>query len=142
MIEAESTLRIDRVFAVPRERVWSAWTEPERLARWWWPERFGTTYEIDLREGGTYRFYTRDLPPMGVLAVTGRFLEIRPPERLAYTWHWENEERETRVTVDLRDLDGRTALRIVHEGLTDAGERDNHATGWSDCLDRLEGLLT
>jgi uncharacterized protein YndB with AHSA1/START domain len=141
MIEAESTLRIDRVFAAPRERVWSAWTEPERLARWWWPERFGTTYEVDLREGGAFRFHTLDLPPMGVLAVTGRFLEVRPPERLVYTWRWENEEHESRVTVELRDVGGHTALGILHEGLPGAEERDNHVTGWNDCLDRLEELL-
>jgi len=114
-----AALTLDRLIAAPRAEVFRAWTEPELLARWWWPARFRTTYEVDLRLGGRWRFRTADLPDLGVLAVGGVFLEVRVPERLVYTWVWEGAgEGETLVTVE-----GRAC--------------DEHAQGWNDCLDRL-----
>ena len=52
-----SVLRLTRVFAAPRERVFAAWTEPE-LVRTWWAAQHGwstSAAEIDLRAGGAYR---------------------------------------------------------------------------------------
>lgn len=34
----ERELVITRMFDAPRELVWRAWTEPERLMRWWGPK--------------------------------------------------------------------------------------------------------
>ena len=49
-----SELVITRVFDAPRELVWNAWTEPERVKRWWGPQSFTAPFcRIDLRVGGT-----------------------------------------------------------------------------------------
>ena len=142
MTDVQETLRITRTLDVPRERVWRAWTQPEELAQWWWPERFQTTYQVDLREGAQYRFRTANLPDLGVLSLTGRFLEVYPPERLVYTWQWENgDERPTRVSVDLEERDARTEIHLTHEGFADNQERENHVLGWTHCLDRLQTCL-
>lgn len=38
------------------ERIFDAFTDPEQLVRWWWPEGFTCpAAEVDLRVGGTYR---------------------------------------------------------------------------------------
>ncbi len=54
-------IEIKRVYGAPRERVWSAWTEPAQLARWWgkrgWTARLDTI-EMDVRPGGTFRVTT------------------------------------------------------------------------------------
>ncbi|MDQ2744900.1 MAG: SRPBCC domain-containing protein [Chloroflexota bacterium] len=143
MTDMGSILSIVRSFDAPRERVWRAWTEPAELIHWWWPERFQTVHEVDLREGGRYRFHSADLPDFGVLAFRGRFLEVNPPERLVYTWQWEYDpESETRVSVEFLDRDRQTELRVLHAGLASPEERDNHVLGWNDCLDRLQTLLT
>jgi uncharacterized protein YndB with AHSA1/START domain len=89
MTNVDIALTIVRSVDAPREIVWSAWTGPEELAGWWWPERFHTTYQVDLREGGAYRFRTIDVAGMGVLAVTGQFETFEPPEFLVYTWRWK-----------------------------------------------------
>ena len=31
---------ISRVFDAPRDLVWKAWTEPDRLLKWWGPRDF------------------------------------------------------------------------------------------------------
>ena len=46
---------ISRVFDAPRDLVWKAFTEPERMKEWWGPK--GCTViasKMDLRPGGTY----------------------------------------------------------------------------------------
>lgn len=141
MTEVETTVAVARLLPAPRERVWRAWTKPGELAGWWWPQRFETTYEVDLREGGRYRFRSADLPDIGVLSISGTFLEVRRPELLAYTWRWEHEEHETRVSVEFVELEDRSRVDVHHEGFTSCEERDNHVVGWNDCLDRLEARI-
>ncbi len=135
-----TALILGRLVAAPRSNVFRAWTEPELLARWWWPARFRTTYEVDLRPGGRWRFRTADLPDLGVLTVGGAFLEVRAPERLVYTWVWEGEggdAGDTLVTVEFRDRGDQTEVLVRHERFADGSVRDGHAQGWADCLDRL-----
>jgi uncharacterized protein YndB with AHSA1/START domain len=48
-------LVIMRIFDAPRHLLWKAWTEPERLVRWWGPKGFtAPVSKIDLRVGGAY----------------------------------------------------------------------------------------
>lgn len=138
MTNVDTDLRLTRLLGAPRERVWQAWTAPEGLARWWWPERFQTTYEVDLRQGGRYHFRTVDLPDIGVLSLAGTFLEVSPPERLEYTWRWEQDlDTESQVTAEFAARGGQTDVHVVHTGLVSTQDRDNHILGWNDCLDRL-----
>src|SRR4029079_8119591 len=54
---AEQEVLITRIFEAPRERVWTAWTDPAQVAVWFGPEHFDTLPErvrIDLRVGGRY----------------------------------------------------------------------------------------
>ncbi len=44
-----------RVFDAPRELVWKAFTDPERMQHWWGPKGFTViASKMDLRQGGTY----------------------------------------------------------------------------------------
>lgn len=147
-VEAVPALTLVRTVDAPRERVFRAWTDPTELARWWWPPRFQTTYEIDLRVGGVYSFRSIPLPDIGVLAVSGTFLEVDPPARLVYTWRWEGTtDPATRVVVEFSDHGAQTEITITHSGFPDEQDRANHAQGWNDCLARLveraaAGVLT
>ena len=40
-------ITITRVYDAPRELVWRAWTEPERLARWWGKRGWSTPLVLD-----------------------------------------------------------------------------------------------
>ncbi|HEX4162072.1 MAG TPA: SRPBCC family protein [Acidimicrobiales bacterium] len=76
--ESGGLIRFERVFPNPIEDVWSALTEPERLADWWPP--FATNVRVDLREGGTMSFDWPDGP-----ALEFRFLRISRPTLLEHT---------------------------------------------------------
>jgi uncharacterized protein YndB with AHSA1/START domain len=143
-VESDShELEVTRELDGARQDIWDLWTKPAGLARWWWPERFNTTYRIALSAGGSFRFTTIDVPPMGVLDLAGTFLDVEAPSRLRYSWRWESDlGHESTVTVDFQEVDAdRTKVHVRHVGFRDAGDRDNHAIGWNDCIDRLEALL-
>jgi uncharacterized protein YndB with AHSA1/START domain len=54
---ADREIVISRVFDAPRELVFDAWTNPERVGKWWGPKGFTTTtHSIDIRPGGEWLF--------------------------------------------------------------------------------------
>ena len=71
-----------RVFDHPRESVFAAWADPVRLARWWGPSGFTSTFEtFDLRPGGIWRFVMHG--PDGVdYKNESVFIEVARPERI------------------------------------------------------------
>ena len=143
--ETETTLRITRVFAAPREKVFRAWTDPEALRKWFAPSDGYTTRipELDLTVGGRYRVEMTS-PDGKVHIVTGAYREVRPPEKLVYTWKWENDPGmgETLVSVEFHDRGGRTELVLTHELFPSDKARQEHNKGWGGCLDRLEKFVS
>ena len=49
--------------------------------------------------------------------------------------------RNTKVTVTFAEIDGGTAVRLLHEFFPDASTRDQNQGGWDDSLDQLTELL-
>jgi len=140
----DTTLRITRTFAAPRERVFQAWTDPAALKEWWGPPGYATPVaEVDLRVGGRYRIGMTEQPDGQVIYLTGVFREVRPPEKLVYTWHWESDatQSETLVTVEFRDQGASTEVALLHEMFPTAQERDAHERGWTGALDKLVGFF-
>jgi uncharacterized protein YndB with AHSA1/START domain len=141
----ETTLRVRRRFPAPRDRVFRAWTDPEALRRWWLP-RPGVSVpqlELDVREGGRYRIAMKN-EKGAVFHLSGTYREVRPPEKLVYTWRWERPDMdigETVVTVEFRDLGTATEVVLTHDLFPSAAARDEHARGWSGVLEQLERTL-
>jgi uncharacterized protein YndB with AHSA1/START domain len=147
-VAAESTERellITRIFDAPQHLVFKAWTEPERLMRWWGPRGFTMTLcEMDLRPGGFFRFHTRS--PEGTEHRTqGVFREIVEPERLVLTRAWVDAEgkpgHETLLTVTFADHGGKTMLTLHQAVFESVTARDAHHGGWSTALDCLGDYL-
>jgi uncharacterized protein YndB with AHSA1/START domain len=82
---------ITREFDAPRDLVFRAWTEPERLAQWWGPKGFNMiSTKVDLRPGGIFLYGMRG--PNG-MEVWGKFVyrEIVPPERMVFIVSFSDE---------------------------------------------------
>jgi len=140
-----SELRLSRRFDAPRERVFEAWTDPALLRRWWAAVQGWDTSvaEVDLRPHGRYRLSMRDRDHGAEYTVGGEYVEIRPPERLVYTWAWEGDaeimrgSEGTLVEVEFREDGDGTEVVLTHRGFADDRIRDLHGEGWSGCLDNL-----
>jgi uncharacterized protein YndB with AHSA1/START domain len=78
------------------------------------------------------------------MSVSGRFLEVRPPERLRYTWRWEGafeQMPDTLVTVEFIRFRSGTELTLHHENFANAAIRQQHWSGWIAACNRLEPAL-
>jgi uncharacterized protein YndB with AHSA1/START domain len=97
--------------------------------------------ECDLRVGGRYHF--KLITPTDEHNVSGVYREITPDEKLSFTWAWKSTpERESLVTLTFKDDDRGTIMTLLHEQFFDEAARDNHRTGWTGTMDRLEKYLT
>ena len=149
---AATSLTITRTLGAPRDIVFRAWTEPERLSQWWGAGPGFTTpiAEVDLRVGGKYRLGMQAPDQEEPYIVGGTYREIRPPEKLVYTWVWEQHDSEgapafvpgeTLGTVEFNGIGGKTELVLTHEFFSDAHMRDEHNQGWEGVLNQLAALL-
>ena len=137
---ARLAITLRRTIPARRGEVFRAWTDPAELKRWW--ARPGFTVvdaQVDLRIGGGFRIDTR--PDVGnVFSVFGSYREVRPPERLVYTWAWQGTRMdgiETLVTVDFREAGQDTEVLLTHEGFDTQGDHTAHRDAGIGCLDRL-----
>lgn len=128
-----SEFRVQRVVAKPLDEVWTAFTEPGAVAAWFWPPRFETTVDIDLRVGGAFRIASE----VADLAVSGTYVEVEAPGRLVHTWRWDGEVEETLVTMSFLEVKGGTGITILHERFADDERAAQNEIGWNSCLDRL-----
>jgi uncharacterized protein YndB with AHSA1/START domain len=142
---AERALVIERVFNAPRALVFQAWTDREHLSQWLGPrDHPARELTMDVRPGGRWRACLRSVETGNDLWVGGVYREIVPPERLAFTFAWEEEgERglETVVAITLTERDGKTHMTMRQTPFQSDGERDGHRGGWTSSFDRLDDLL-
>ena len=115
------TLTVSRRYRATRERVFDAWTNPEIMKQWFSPE--GVTnpaIDVDLRVGGAYRVEMLTPDERRPVAI-GTYQEITRPERLVFTWAWEDEADDahtgqTLVTVAFFERGDETEVVVTHEG--------------------------
>jgi uncharacterized protein YndB with AHSA1/START domain len=154
---------ISRVFDAPRDLVWKAFSEPERMKEWWGPKGFTVIRSnMDLRPGGIYHY--------GMTSPTGepmwgkfRYREIVPPQRMVLINSFSDEaggiarhpmaptwplEMLSTFTFD-EEPGGKTRVTIrwqahnaseEEQKTFDAGH-DSMRGGWGGTMDRLAAYL-
>ncbi|MDB4992933.1 MAG: polyketide cyclase [Myxococcaceae bacterium] len=146
-------LILERSVDVSPELVWMAWTQPERLKRWFTPKPWTTVEcEIDLRPGGLFRTVMRS-PEGELFPNVGCFLEIVPNRKLVWTDALEAEFRPARqepgancpfhftatILLEARGSGTKYTAIVLHK---DEASRKKHEemgfqTGWGTALDQL-----
>jgi uncharacterized protein YndB with AHSA1/START domain len=99
--------------------------------------------ELDVRPGGCYVI---EIPlPDGKYVGRGIFREVRPPEKLAFTWSWarlpekpgEQLGGESLVTVELFDRGDSTEMLLTHTDLGIPEILEDTRKGWTGCFEVL-----
>jgi uncharacterized protein YndB with AHSA1/START domain len=148
-LPSDREILITRSFNAPRRLVFDAHTKPELLRRWLsGPDGWAwVVCEVDLREGGAYRWVWRG--PDGVeMGIHGVHREIVVPERLTCTQIFEmgRPGDEAIGTLVLTEKDGQTTLRNTtlypskeaRDGALQSGMADGMEAGFA----RLDQLIT
>ena len=139
--QATTSIRVTRRFRQPAERVFDAWLDPEKAAKFLFATPAGEMVraEIDPRVGGHFVFVDRR---DGVdIAHRGAYIAIERSRRLVFTFTVSGyEDSITRVTVDIVAQAEGCEITLTHDGvLADFAERAE--AGWSTILDTLARRL-
>ena len=152
---------VTRVFDAPVDQVWQAWSDSERVMRWWGPTGFTCPLaEMDFREGGTSLVCMRAPAEFGGQDWynTWTYEEIVPLKRLVYLLRFADKDgnvldpaqlgllpgipREVRNVNTFKDLgDGKTELTITEQSYTSDQAHDLSKAGLEQCLDKLADSL-
>jgi uncharacterized protein YndB with AHSA1/START domain len=140
------TLTMERTFDAPAERVFDAFTREEVLRRWFHAHPDWETPEarVDLRIGGEVRIVMHNPDKDENYGARGRYTEIDPPRRLAFTWLWdepEHDQVEQMIEIDFTETDGRTTMRFVHRDLWNDEVAVDHEDGWTKCFNNLQRVV-
>ena len=154
---------ISRVMEAPRERVWQALTEPERMKDWLPPKTFTMiAAKMDFRPGGAFHCGMRSFEGYKMWAKFV-YREIVAPERVVFVNSFSNEAgevkrnpivptwpMETLTTVTLEDEGGgktKLPFRVSPHNATEAEQKtfDMSHVGmkatWGGTLDQLAAYL-
>jgi uncharacterized protein YndB with AHSA1/START domain len=145
-----STTRVSAVLRAPRASVYRALTDPALIARWRYPD--GMTSVVELQEDGEFRVTLTYDAPDGQGKTTAhsdtyraRFTRLVPDELVIEVDEFETADPglagAMTLTMTLRDRDGGTELRAVHEGVPDGVAAEDNELGWRMALDRLAALV-
>ncbi len=139
-------LSLTHTFDAPVELVFRMWSEPEHMRRWGCPEGFTVVYsEIDFRVGGEWRSCMRS-PDGTDYRLRGTYLEIVANEKIVNTSAWLDDDgnpvQETVITLNFKDVGGKTELGLHQAAFETASSRDSHRDGWISSLANLEAHLS
>lgn len=148
-------LVIIRVFDIPVDLVWKAWTDPKLVMLWWGPADYTSPRcEIDFREGGQYLFCMRAPKEHGGqdLYSTGVYKKIVPMERLEFTQYLADKDgniidpaqagvpdypKEIQFAIEFKAKGDQTELTITESGWT-LGQMSEYAViGMNQSLNKL-----
>jgi len=134
-------LTIERNFAMPVEKLFDAFTQPETITKWFAPGHLECTEaKVDLKVGGQYRIRMDgdDEPHI----VVGEYLVIEPHSKLVFSWRWHTRETTTRVSLAFKALDNNNSqLLLKHDQFPDQALSNKHQEGWMGCLANLEKYI-
>jgi uncharacterized protein YndB with AHSA1/START domain len=156
-VDSGDAVVLERSFDAPVDLIWQMWTDPEHFKAWYGPD--GATISVakmDVRVGGTRLVCMEMQSPNGPMQMwfTGDYREIVENERLVYTESMADEDGNvlapaamgmpeghpttTEITVEFRDVDGRTNMVMTHVGIPSDSPG---ATGWTMAFDKLAAYV-
>jgi len=139
----DGKLIVTRTYDAPRERVFEAWIETSKVQKWWGcAECTNVRSEVEAKVGGSYNHHMtvhgQDIPGFATLT------EYDPPSRLAFRMAGpDGSDTGMQVTVEFKDVDGGTLVKLVHEGIPDTrvqGDIELRAIvreGWTAAFGKL-----
>jgi uncharacterized protein YndB with AHSA1/START domain len=142
---ADQEVLITRIFEVPREQVFRAWTDPDEVAAWYGPEHVDAPRErinIDLRVGGRWELTMVQRDGGAEFAIGYEIIELVEPELLVLRSDpmlGVGMHEPTVVRVEFHDHGPKTHMTLS-DGPYPSGSGHAEA-GWSAAFDKLAAVV-
>jgi uncharacterized protein YndB with AHSA1/START domain len=121
---------IERTYNAPVARVWKAITDRDQMKEWY--------FDIaDFKPEPGFEFTFTGIGKGGIEYIhLCKIMEVIPSEKLKYSWRYKGYEGDSFVTFELFDENGKTRVRLTHEGLETfpdipAFAKENFNMGWT-----------
>ncbi|HEY5749391.1 MAG TPA: SRPBCC domain-containing protein [Chryseolinea sp.] len=127
----------ERTFNAPIDTVWKAITNVNDMKRWYFdiPEfkpEVGFVFEFEA--GSPEKTYLHRC----------KVVEVVPGKKLSYSWEYPGNDGLSYVTFELFDENGKTKLKLTHEGVETFPSKDNadfakssFAQGWNEIINTM-----
>lgn len=141
---ANTNVSIEKVFPAPIVQVWRAWTIPNLILQWIGsdPEGKGISAEMTVQPGGYFQITFANADGTEFTCM-GRYSEVIPLKKLAFSWAWKNEPgAESFVTVQFSEQKSdATRMYFEHSGLGNDSSHE-YLIGWGRTFDKLTRMLS
>jgi uncharacterized protein YndB with AHSA1/START domain len=132
---SKNEIKFKRLVSATPVEVYAAFTHATALTEW-----LCDVAEADARAGGSVYFWWRQ----GYYA-SGEFVQLKPVEKIAFSWHGRNEPGITHVQVTFKPKGDSTLVALTHTGIG-AGKawgqtRKEIKRGWKIALENLQSVL-
>lgn len=122
---------VEAVYNAPVSKVWQAITDKDQMQKWYFDvSDFKTEqgFEFQFNGGTEEKTYVH----------LCRIVDVIPEKRLCHTWRYDGYSGDSLLTFELFDEDGKTRLKLMHEGLETFSEPDfakeNFSNGWKQII--------
>lgn len=145
MNSSKRTVTINRIFNVPIENVWNAWTQPEHLIKWWGPKGM-TTKIIEHNCTINRKWKYAMLTPEGQKFIAqGEFTEIIEFKSIKSLASFKpmTDGVEIQSLFEIEGNKTQFTFHIIHptEKIKMHQENMGLVKGWNSTFDRLSEFL-
>lgn len=124
------------------EQVWSAWTEPSVISKWFGSDADGKVLDakMEVKPGGSFKinFANGDGSQHTCFGI---YEEVKPFSKLSFNWQWKEEPGvNSFVTVLLTKENNFTRMQFTHAHVGTASAH-NYLEGWKSTFKKLEKVL-
>lgn len=129
-----NTVVVERTYEAPIDRVWEALTTKEQMKQWYFDVS-------DFKAEPGFRFEFTGGDEVTQYRHFCEVIEVDKPNKLSYTWQYENIEGVSLVTIELfAEGENRTRVKLTHSGLDFKTDDKNFQTssfnaGWNHILE-------
>jgi uncharacterized protein YndB with AHSA1/START domain len=149
---------IEETFNAKIEKVFQAWTDPEKLMKWYAPNGCTIRFkEIDIQTGGKFHSCISN-PQYGDCWCIGEYKEVVPNTKLVFTMVNADENGNpinpvdigmdsewpgvTLVTITLtQESDGKTKLQLRQNVSQELANKTGAYPSWLQMLNNMQSLL-
>ena len=152
---SDREVRVVRTFKAPRQLVWDAHTKPELMKKWCYGYEGWTlaTCDMDVREGGKYRWRWRNSADGSEFGFFGTFSEVNAPSKLAHDQYFDPGDLNydmpvgdpSLIALDFSEAAGVTTLAMTMTFVSKDARDQAVTTGMTDGMEvgyaRIDAML-